>query len=147
MNARELIDEFKQVVHLFEWRLVPHSVILESGDRRTKPRWRLRGTCKNDPQGAVFEPIGAVCFVRTEIIYGEDNWLESALTIGLSPEDARDLTAAANDLAWRQVGDRREPEPYRQMLRQTMVAAMGLDAEVTPPPSEALTSQPVLPEA
>jgi hypothetical protein len=48
----------------------------------------------------------------------------------LSPQDAKDLVAAANDLAWRQVEDHREPDPYRQMLRQTMATAMGLEFQI-----------------
>ena len=130
MNARELVEELKNVGNLFEWRLVPHTHKTELAERRAHPRRRLRGVCKNGPEGMVFEPIGAVCYIRTGIAYGEDNWLESALTLELSPQDARDLVAAANDLAWRQVADRREPDPYRQMLRQTMAAAMGLESQI-----------------
>jgi hypothetical protein len=130
MNARELMDELRKVGHLFEWKLVSHSHSPDSPERRIKPRHRLRGVCKNGPAGMVFEPIGAVCYIRTGIAYGEDNWLESALTLELSPQDAKDLIAAANDLAWRQVEDHREPDPYRQMLRQTMAATMGLELQV-----------------
>jgi hypothetical protein len=130
MNARELVDELKKVVHLFEWKLVSHTHSPEPSERRVKPRRRLRGICKSGPDGMVFEPIGAVCYIRTGIAYGEDNWLESALTLELSPQDAKDLVAAANDLAWRQVADHREPDPYRQMLRQTMATAMGLEFQI-----------------
>ena len=132
MNARELVDELKKVGHLFEWRLVSHTYTPDPApvERRIKPRRRLRGVCKGGPEGMVFEPIGAVCYIRTGIVYGEDNWLESALTLELSPQDAKDLIAAANDLAWRQVEDHREPDPYRQMLRQTMATAMGLDVQI-----------------
>jgi hypothetical protein len=130
MNARELVDELKKVGHLFEWRLVSHTFSPDSVERRVKPRRRLRGICKSGPEGTVFEPIGAVCYIRTGIVYGEDNWLESALTLELSPQDAKDIIAAANDLAWRQVEDHREPDPYRQMLRQTMAAAMGLEFQI-----------------
>lgn len=130
MNARELVDELKKVGHLFEWKLVSHTHSPQSAERRVKPRRRLRGVCKTGPEGTVFEPIGAVCYIRTGIVYGEDNWLESALTLELSPQDAKDLVAAANDLAWRQVEDHREPDPYRQMLRQTMAAAMGLEFQI-----------------
>jgi hypothetical protein len=130
MNARELVDELKKVGHLFEWRLVSHTYKPESVERRIQPRLRLRGVCKDGPENMIFEPIGAVCYIRTGIAYGEDNWLESALTLNLSPQDARDLVAAANDLAWRQVDDHREPDPYRQMLRQTMADAMGIDFQV-----------------
>ena len=128
MNTRELVDELKKVGHLFEWKIVSHTYSSDaSSERRIKPRNRMRGVSKSDPAGLVFEPIGAVCYIRTGIAYGEDNWLESALTLGLSPQDAKDIIAAANDLAWRQVEDHREPDPYRQMLRQTMAAAMGLE--------------------
>lgn len=131
MNARELVDELKKVGHLFEWRIISHTFSLDSSsERRTRPRHRIRGVCKSDPDGMVFEPIGAVCFIRTGIAYGEDNWLESALTLGLPPQDAKDIVAAANDLAWRQVEDHREPDPYRQMLRQTMAAGIGLELEI-----------------
>jgi len=128
MNTRELVDELKKVGHLFEWKIVSHTYSSDASlERRTKPRNRMRGVCKSGPEGLVFEPIGAVCYIRTGIAYGEDNWLESALTLDLSPQDAKDIIAAANDLAWRQVEDHREPDPYRQMLRQTMAAAMGLE--------------------
>jgi hypothetical protein len=130
MNARELVDELKKVCHLFEWKLVSHLPIADSPERRVHPRRRLRGICKDGPKGMIFEPIGAVCYIRTGIAYGEDNWLESALTLELSPQDAKDLVAAANDLAWRQVEDHREPDPYRQMLRQTMAATMGLAVQI-----------------
>jgi len=130
MNARELVDEVKKVGHLFDWKLVSHRHQPENVERRVQPRLRLRGVCRNGAEGMIFEPIGAVCFIQTGIAYGEDNWLESALTIGLSPQDARDVVAAANDLAWRQVDDHREPDPYRQMLRNTMAAAMGLEFEI-----------------
>jgi len=134
MNARELVDELKKVGHLFEWSLVSHTYTPDSAvERRFKPRIRLRGICKNGAHGMVFEPIGAVCYIRTGIAYGEDNWLESALTLELPPQDAKDIVAAANDLAWRQVENHREPDPYRQMLRQTMAAAMGLELQIEQP--------------
>jgi hypothetical protein len=124
------VDELKKVGPLFEWRLVSHSHSPDSSERRIKPRRRLRGVCKKGPEDMVFEPIGAVCYIRTGIAYGEDNWLASALTLELSPQDAKDIVAAANDLAWRQVDNHREPDPYRQMLRQTMAAAMGLEFQI-----------------
>ena len=131
MNARELVDELKKVVHLFEWRIVSHTFSPDSSaERRIKPRHRIRGVCKSGAEGMVFEPIGAVCYIRTGIAYGEDNGLASALTLELSPQDAKDILAAANDLAWRQVEDHREPDPYRQMLRQAMATAMGLESQI-----------------
>jgi hypothetical protein len=130
MNATELVEELKKVGELFEWKFIAHPQRLESTDRRSRPRLRVRGRCKQGPADLLFEPIGAVCFVRTGVAYDEDHWLESAVTLEISPQDAKDLVAAANDLAWRQVDERREPNPHRQMLRQSMVTATGLDAQL-----------------
>jgi hypothetical protein len=129
MNTGELIAELEKVRDLFEWRLEPHQSRLEPIDRRARPRLRFRGVCKDGPEGTLFEPIGAVCYARTGISYSDDYWLEAALTLHITPEDARDLIAAANDLTWRPVETGREPDPYRQMLRQAMAAAVGLQTE------------------
>ncbi len=58
--------------------------------------------------------------------FSEDYWVEAAISIGLSVHDARDLVAAANDMTWRTVEDRRQPDPYKQALRSWLVQATGL---------------------
>jgi hypothetical protein len=130
MNANELVHELKKVGNLFDWTLVPHPNKVDAEERRARPRLRLRGRSKNGPQEFLFEPIGAVCYVRTGIAYDEDHWLESAYTLELPAQDAKDLVAAANDLAWRQIDEKREPHAQSQMLRRSMMAALGLEIEV-----------------
>jgi hypothetical protein len=129
MDAKELLAELEKLGELFEWRLVPHGSSGGPNDRRRHPRLRVRGRCKGGPEDS-FEPIGAVCYARTGVAYDEDHWLESAYTLELSAQDARDLVAAANDLAWRQVNERREPDPHRQILRQGMIEALGLQVQM-----------------
>jgi hypothetical protein len=129
MDAKQLVAELEKVGDLFEWRLVPHGSAGGPNDRRRHPRLRVRGRCKDGPKD-LFEPIGAVCYVRTGVVYDDEHWLESACTLELSAQDAKDLVAAANDLAWRQVNERREPDPHRQMLRQGMIAALGLEVQM-----------------
>ena len=124
MLTKEFIAELKKARDLFEWTLV-----LGSGpwvERRATPRLRIRAKLKNDPDKSVLEPIGAVCFARTGVLFNEDYWVESAIAIGLPVQDARDVISAANDITWRTAGDHREPDPYKQALRSWLVEATGL---------------------
>jgi hypothetical protein len=128
MVTKELITELEKARDLFEWALL-------SGDapvveRRKNPRLRVRGKLKTDPEKVLMDPIGAVCFSRTGIMFSEHYWVEAALTIGLAIEDARDIMAAANDMAWRNVGNIRQPDPYKQALRECIL-------DVTRPLAEA----------
>jgi hypothetical protein len=58
--------------------------------------------------------------------FGEDYWVEAAISIGLSLQDARDIVSATNDVTWRTTGEQREPDPYKQALRQWLLEATGL---------------------
>ena len=125
MLTKEFIAELRKARDLFEWTLV-----LGSGlwvERRATPRLRIRAKLKNDPDEGVLEPIGAVCFARTGVLFNEDYWVEAAIAIGLPVQDARDVIAAGNDITWRTVGDHREPDSYKQALRSWVVEATGLD--------------------
>ena len=132
MVTKELIAELEKARGLFEWALL-------SGDapvveRRKNPRLRVRGKLKADPEQVLLDPIGAVCFSRTGIMFSEHYWVEAALTIGLAIEDARDIMAAANDMTWRNVGSARQPDPYKQALRECLL-------DVTRPLAEATVGQ------
>ena len=124
MVTKEFITELGKARDLFEWSLSPGTGRM--GERRANPRLRVRGKIKSDPDRVLYEPIGAVCFARTGMAFGEDYWVEAAVSIGLSVEDARDLIAAANDMTWRTVEDHREPDPYKQALRKWLLEATGL---------------------
>jgi hypothetical protein len=128
MVAKELIAELEKARDLFEWALFPGEAPVV--ERRRNPRLRVRGKLKKDPEKVMLDPIGAVCFSRTGIMFSEHYWVEAALTIGLAIEDARDIMAAANDMTWRNVGTGRQPDPYKQALRECLL-------DVTRPLAEA----------
>lgn len=119
MITKELMAELEKARDLFEWTLSPGSGPVH--ERRQTVRLRVRGTIKNSTDKVVIDPIGAVCFAKTGLIFSEDYWIEAAISIGLSIEDARDIIAAANDMTWRNRDNRREPDPYRQAIRQCLV--------------------------
>jgi hypothetical protein len=131
MGTKELIAELKKARDLFEWSLFGGDA--PAVERRKNPRLRVRGKLKKDPEKVMLDPIGAVCFSRTGIMFSEHYWVEAALTIGLSIDDARDIMAAANDMTWRNVGSVRKPDPYKTALRERLL-------EVTRPLAEASIS-------
>src|SRR5262245_3762814 len=100
MVTKEFITELEKIRDLFAWRLEPAPN--RGVERRSTPRLRLRGKLKEGHENLVFDPLGAVCYAKTKLIFGEDYWVESGITVGLRVEEARDLIAAANDSAWRQ---------------------------------------------
>ena len=95
MVTKELITELEKARDLFEWALLPSSGPVH--ERRRTPRLRVRGTLKSNPKLTVFDPIGAVCFSKTGVMFSEDYWVEAAISIG------------------------REPDPYRHALRKCLV--------------------------
>ena len=125
MIAKEFLLELEKIHELFEWKLVPDTHW--QPERRSRPRLRIRGFCKLGPKGFIFEPIGAVCYVRTGRTCGEDAWIEAATTIKLSLIDASDLIAAANDRVWSEVDGLRQPHAYVQRLRECLAAAVALE--------------------
>jgi len=127
MVTKEFISELEKARDLFEWTLITgDSPVIE---RRRSQRLRVRGRLKNGTDKALFDPIGAVCFARTGILFSEQYWVEAALSIALSIEDARDIVAAANDMTWRTIGNSRQPDPYKSAIRECLL-------EVTRPLAE-----------
>ncbi len=63
MTSPELINELAKVQHLFEWNLVPDTGF--ASEQRSQPRLLIRGTSEGGPEGLVFEPIGAACYIQT----------------------------------------------------------------------------------
>ena len=119
MVTKELIAELEKARDLFEWTLLNGD--LPVVERRKNPRLRVRGRVRKDPDKVLLDPIGAVCFSKTGIMFSEHYWVEAALTIGLAIEDARDIIAAANDMTWRNVGSVRQPDPYKHALRECLM--------------------------
>jgi len=113
MVTKELIAELEKARDLFEWTLLNGD--LPPVERRKNPRLRVRGRVRKDPDKVLLDPIGAVCFSKTGIMFSEHYWVEAALTIGLAIEDARDIIAAANDMTWRNV-ERNSPTATRPSI-------------------------------
>jgi hypothetical protein len=128
MVTKTLITELKKARDLFDWTLVTGD--MPPVERRRSQRLRVRGRLKKQPDQGLIDPIGAVCFSRTGIFFSEQYWVEAALSIGLSMEDARDIIAAANDMTWRTVGSTREPDPNKIALRESLINATRPVAEV-----------------
>src|SRR5688572_22082383 len=124
MITKEFLAELETVRHFFEWKLVPDSSW--KPELRSQPRGRIRGYCRHGPKDFVFEPIGAVCFIRTGRCYTDEAWLTAANVIELSLMDAADLIAAANDRTWIEVSGSRSREPYMRRLRERLAASVGL---------------------
>jgi hypothetical protein len=122
MIATEFVAELEAVRDSFNWKLVADRSW--HPERRYPQRLRIRGTLKVGMDGFVFEPIAAVCFIRTGRAFADDHWLESATAIDLSLMDAGDLIAAANDLTWVEVGGQRQPHPYKSLLRGKLTLAL-----------------------
>lgn len=127
MVTKELMTELEKARDLFHWTLVPGTGPMV--ERRLTPRLRVRARLKNDPDKTVFDPIGVVCFSRTGLMFSDDYWIEAAISIALSIDDARDVMSAANDMTWRTVNDHREPDPYKDALRTCLMDVTRLRQE------------------
>jgi hypothetical protein len=108
MIARELLEELKSVRRDFDWTYC-------GADRR------IRGKLKTQPQSGLFDPIGAVCYLKTGLIFSDNEWLQAAEQIDLSLIDAGDLTAAANNVSGNQ--------NYTRNLRREMIGGVLLPPE------------------
>jgi hypothetical protein len=126
--ATEFLAQLGKTRTSFEWKLTSEKAF--PGDRRSQPRLLIRGTTEK-AGGVQFDPIGAVCYLMTGRTYDENSWLDAAEAIELSPIDAGDLTAAANDRWWTEAGGKRQPDPYLQSLRERLAGAVGLDVNQT----------------
>lgn len=110
MVAQELLVELQSIRWNFDWTY----------DGRNR---KIRAKLKTQPDGQLFDPIGAVCYLRAGVAFDEESWFRAAEQIGLSHIDAGDLTAAANNLC----GDR----PYTRSLRRQMIDGLRLKPEAS----------------
>jgi hypothetical protein len=128
-SPEEFLEDFiralEQARPLFDWILVADSGM--EPDSRSRTRYRIRGVGKKGTaRGVTFEPVGAVCFVRTGEVYDEGNWSGAARAIGLPSLCMAELIAAANDHTWIGPGGDREPVEYLRGLRLRLIQAVGL---------------------
>ena len=83
MVTSEFLQELRGIQRNFHWKY----------DGRN-----IRAELKSGPRRLVFDPIGAVCYSKTGLIFDEENWFRAAEEIGLSHIAAGDVTAAANKI-------------------------------------------------
>lgn len=102
MVASELMEELRLTRREFDWQY--------RGVSR-----KIRGRLKSQPNGQFFDPIGAVCYSRTGLIFKEENWFKASEEIGLNHIDAGDLTAAGNTMC------RRANQKHPKVLRHHMI--------------------------
>ena len=129
MIATEFLAELRSIKHLFAWRLQADENW--PGNRRSRTRLRLRAALIESPEGALFDPIGAVCFARTGRPFDLESWIDAADAIELSLIDAADITAAANGRTWKAEGDGRVADSYLVSLRESLTNTVGLDQAAT----------------
>jgi hypothetical protein len=126
MTTSDFIDELKTVRSLLEWKLVPDTNW--TPERRAQPRLQIRATSDDFFSDFLFDPVGALCYVRTGLAY-ELDFSRVARWLNLPENDAWLIKAAANDLTWQQVGECRRPQPQIQFLRSQLAAAVALEIE------------------
>lgn len=131
-SSEEFLERFLaelEAAHdMFDWQLSPDAGA--EPEPRQRARYRLRGISKRGPaSGAMFEPVGAVCYARTGAVYTEDNWSGAARALGLPSLCMADLIAAANDHTWAGPGGRRQPVHHLRALRTRLIRAVGLRPE------------------
>ena len=109
MVAKELLEELTKIRRDFEW--------VYDGNNR-----RIRGKVQSGSKTHVFDPIGAVCYSSTGLVFSEEDWFRAAEKIGLSHIDAGDLMAASNNTY--------DPDEHHpQKLRQEMIDGLLLQPE------------------
>jgi hypothetical protein len=120
MTKEEFLAELRKTHDHFDWILDPDTSF--PNERRSTPRHHLRAVLKGSPE-AVFDPLAALCYVRTGKVLEDKSWPDAARSLGLGSADAAMVLAATADRTWETVeGERRPVEPLVE-LRQSLVEA------------------------
>ena len=121
MIAREFVIELKEVRNLFEWKFY-------------RRNGQIRGTLKTGEVQQLFDPITALCYLKTGKMFHEDSWVDAASALGLSWIDAGDIVAAANN-AFDTSG---ASDAFGSSLRASLLETLLLDAETQEPFAQGL---------
>jgi len=112
MFAKEFIEELKMTRQHFDWSC-------------SRINRKIRGRLRSDRKTTVrFDPIRAVCYMKTGKIFSENEWIDAADAIGLSLIAAGDLIAAANNIEGAP-----ESGSQPQKLRKLIVHALMMEPE------------------
>jgi hypothetical protein len=129
MTLDEFIDNLARVRDQFEWGLEPN--VAWYGDGRVAPRAWLRARPRTGiARGAILEPVGAVCYALTGKAYGEKSRESASLELGLEPNAAAEIGAAADARTWDGGSGLRKPVPHLQAIRGQLLETVGLGRPV-----------------
>ena len=110
MAIAELISELRAAREPFEW-------IFCGEDRR------IRAFLRTGEISMPFDPITALCLIKTGCIFDDTSWTEAGAAMGLSRHDSRDIIDACDN---RVSGKETERDPYKEWLRRQLIFAFGL---------------------
>jgi hypothetical protein len=123
---REFIAELRTIQDRFVWKF--ESDFNRPGERRSRTRLRIRAVLDETADAPLFDPIGAVCFAKTGLLFDAESWIEAANAIELSLIDAADITATTNDRTWKADAVGRVQDPYLVSLRECLMNIVGLNS-------------------
>jgi hypothetical protein len=111
MTITEVLAELRTTAKIFEWELVG-------------PKRLIRGSLKNAGATATFDPIAALCFIKTRQMFEKSPSVDAGTAIGLSETDSRDVQCAFDNQL--RGPDDATVDPYRAWLRRQLLLAVGL---------------------
>jgi hypothetical protein len=109
MKSREFLNELPTMRSSFQWKVV--------GSKKA-----IRGTSNGRSAGVEFDPITALCFIKTGEVVPKGQWTRAAAKMNLQWADCAELVAAFN-YDW-------DPSTRQGALRQQILAALNLRSEV-----------------
>ena len=113
MRIGELILELRNVRESFDWKFF-------CGKRQ------LRGIFRKGNLTTSFDPIAALCFIKTGKVFESFCWFEAGAAIGLSERDCSDVIDACNNQFHGQSHGAVRQDSYHQWLRRQLILAVGL---------------------
>ena len=139
MTTEEFLAELEDTRHQFEWILDPATS--HQLERRSDPRYHLRAILKGSPE-AVFDPLAALCYVRTGKVFEAQAWPDAARTLSLDSSTAAMVLAATSDRTWESAGGQRRPVRELVTLRQRLLKVTGARQVDRKSPPVARTATP-----
>ena len=84
----------------------------------------IRGFLKTGDTNVPFDPLRAVCFTRTSLIFDDAHSLDACRAVGLSSRDCEDVLDASNNLL---LNEGEAPaDIYKQWLRRQLIFAVAI---------------------
>jgi hypothetical protein len=130
MTTSEFLLLLDNIHDQFDWTLAADTG--RHAERRSQPRFHIRGTTREGDASMSLDPLRAVCYVQTGTIFDYGAWSDVADALGLELSAASELVAAANDRTWGGRGSQRAPVDHLLSVRQKLLEAVGLTREAAP---------------